>query len=128
MDMDGEKTLSEKKVVEMTQNSAHGGDHRIQFTPTVKPDRARLSGKEDVSTFVPPSRRSQSVGSITRRPQSVVSIPQVISEKQKDRRKREKEQEKKHVDINEHLMDHQDVAERYKTGINMKKPGESFGL
>jgi sodium/potassium-transporting ATPase subunit alpha len=128
MDMDGEKTLSEKNAVEMTQNSAHGGDHRIQFTPTVKPDRTRLSGKEDVSTFVPPSRRSQSVGSITRRPQSIVSIPPVISKKQKDRRKRENEEEKKHVDINEHLMAHQDVAERYKTRINMEKPGESLGL
>lgn len=129
MDMDGEKTLSEKNVVdEMTQNSAHGGDHRIQFTPTVKPDRTRPSGKEDVSIFVPPSRRSQSVGSIIRRPQSIASIPPIIPKKQKDRRKQEKEEEKKHVDINEHLMAHQDVAERYKTKINMEKPGESLGL
>ena len=54
--------------------------------------------------------------------------PPVISEKQKDRRKREKEEERKHVDINEHLMAHQDVAERYKTRISMEKPGESIGL
>jgi len=128
--MDGEKDLSEHKplptnalgesVLEVTQNPAHGGDHRIKFTPTVKPDRTRpVNGEEDVSTFVNP---------ITRRPQSVTSIPQVISVKDKDRRKREKEQEKKNVNIDEHLMAHQDVAERYKTRINMEKPGDSFGL
>jgi sodium/potassium-transporting ATPase subunit alpha len=104
----------------VTQNPPHGGDHRIQFTPTVKPDRTRpVSGEEDVSTFVVPIRR---------RHQSVASIPQVISEKDKDRRKREKEEEKKNVNIDEHLMAHQDVAERYKTRINIEKPGESLGL
>jgi sodium/potassium-transporting ATPase subunit alpha len=128
IDMEGEKALSEKNEVEMIQSSASGGEPRIQFTPTVRPDRARPSGKEDTSTFVPPSRRSQSVGSIPRRPQSSVAIPPVISRKQKDRRKREKEEEKKHVDINEHLMAHRDVAEKYKTRINMEKPGESLGL
>jgi sodium/potassium-transporting ATPase subunit alpha len=127
--MDSEKkALSGEDVVEMTQNTAPGGDLRIQFTPTVKPDRSRPTGIEDVVPFIPPSRRSQSVSSITRRPQSIVSIPPVLSEKQKERRKREKEEEKKHVDINEHLMAHEDVAERYKTRINMKKPGESLGL
>ncbi|KAF2093002.1 P-type cation exchange, alpha subunit of ATPase [Rhizodiscina lignyota] len=45
-----------------------------------------------------------------------------------DRRKREKEQEKNNVDITEHRMSHQDVAERYTTRINMDKPGESAGL
>jgi sodium/potassium-transporting ATPase subunit alpha len=124
--MENEKDLSEKKdgfeekVSEVTQNAALGGDQRIQFTPTVKPDRTRLvSGEDDISNFVAP---------ITRRPQSVASIPPVISEKEKDRRKREKEEEKKHVNIDEHLMAHLDVADRYKTKINMGKPGESFGL
>jgi sodium/potassium-transporting ATPase subunit alpha len=125
--MDGEKAPPGENVAETTQASVHG-DLRIQFTPTVRPDRTRLGGKEDASAFVPPSQRSHSVGSITRRPQSIVSIPPVISKKQKDRRRREKEEEKKHVDINEHRMAHQDVAERYKTRINMEKPGESPGL
>lgn len=129
MDMDGEKNLSEKNVEDTTQNpTPGGGDLRIQFTPTVRPDRTRPSGKEDVSTFVPPSRRSQSVGSTTRRPPSAVSIPPVISKKQKDRRRAEKEEERKHVDITEHLMPHGDVAERYRTRINMDRPGESLGL
>jgi len=123
--MDGEKPLSEKDVVEVAQNPAPGGDQRIQFTPTVKPDRSR---KEETSAFVPPSRRSQSVGSVSRRPQSIVSIPPVISQKQKDRRKREKEEEKKHVDITEHLLPHEEVATKYNTNINTERPGESLGL
>jgi sodium/potassium-transporting ATPase subunit alpha len=94
----------------------------------VKPDRARASGKDDASTFVPPSRRSQSIGSITARRQSIASIPQVLSEKQNARKQREEEQEKKHVNITEHLMSHEDVAEKYKTNVSMAKPGESLGL
>jgi sodium/potassium-transporting ATPase subunit alpha len=124
--MDNEKAPPEGAISNEIQETV--GDHRIQFTQPVKPDRARLGGKEDASTFVAPSRRSQSVGSITRRPQSIVSIPPVISEKQKKRQKREKEEEKKHVDISEHLMPHLDVAEKYKTRINMENPGESLGL
>ena len=109
-----------ENVVEMTQDPAPGGDHRIQFLPPAKPDRGRsVSGKEDAFAFV---------GPIARRAQSVTSIPQVISEKDKHRRKSEKEDEKKHVNIDEHLVPHQDVAERYKTSINMEKPGQSFGL
>jgi len=129
--MDNEKkALREKEdVVEVTQSPSEGGEHlRIQFIPTEKPERSRLGDKEDGPTFFPPSRRSQSVGSVTRRPQSIASLPPVLSKKQKDRRKREKEEEKKHVDINEHLMAHQDVADKYKTRISMEKPGESLGL
>src|SRR6266536_5288840 len=128
--MDGEKDLpghkslptnaSGENTSEITQNPAHGGGHRIQFTPTAKPGRGRpVTGKEDGLTFVAP---------ITRRSQSVASIPQVISKEDKDRRESEKEEEKKNVNIDEHLMVHQDVAERYKTRINMEKPEESFGL
>jgi sodium/potassium-transporting ATPase subunit alpha len=127
--MDNEKAPPEEKVAETTQETTPAaGDHRIQFTQPVKPDRARASGKEDASTFVAPSRRSQSVGSITARHQSIVSIPPVLSEKQKARKQREEEEEKKHVDISEHLMSHEDVAEKYKTSISMGKPGESLGL
>lgn len=128
--MDNEKDLSEHKSLpandlgenesKVAQNPANSGDHRIQFTPTVKPDRGRpVGGEEGPSTFVVPSRRRQ---------QSVASIPQVISQKDKDRRKREKEAEKKNVDINEHLMTHQDVAEKHKTRINIEKPEDSLGL
>jgi sodium/potassium-transporting ATPase subunit alpha len=65
---------------------------------------------------------------ISRRRQSVSSIPPVYTEKEKERRKREAENEKKQVDIDEHLLPHSEVAERYKTEINMDKPGESLGL
>lgn len=112
MATDDEKVLYEDTITQNPQET-HGAEHRIQFTQPVKPDRARLAGKsEDVSTFVAPSRRSQSVGSITRRPQSIASIPPVLSQKEKKRRKHEKEEEKKQVDINEHLLPHQDVADK----------------
>jgi sodium/potassium-transporting ATPase subunit alpha len=91
-----------------------GGDQRIQFAPTVKPYPKR------------PASRDRDGSSIARRQQSFVSVPQVVSEK--DRRKREKEEEKKHVNIDEHLMPHLAVAERYETRINMERPAESLGL
>jgi sodium/potassium-transporting ATPase subunit alpha len=100
------------------------GDHRIQFTDNVKLGRSR---QEDGSTFVPPSRRSQSVGSIRRRPQSIVSLPPVIPEKEKERLKRVDEKQK-HVNINEHLLPHKDVAAKYQTEINLERPGDSLGL
>lgn len=99
---------AEKEAMTSTPAPA-GGDQRIQFAPTVRPQR--------------PARDEDA---IARRQQSVSSIPQVVSEK--DRRKREKEEKKKNVDIIEHLMSHEEVAERYKTRINMHKPGESLGL
>jgi sodium/potassium-transporting ATPase subunit alpha len=133
MDPDAEKkAAAAEENVEMVQMTTHpGGDHRIQFIPTVKPERESRPGvKDEGSLFVPPSRRSQSVSSITQRGrrQSNVSIPPVISEKQKARRKQEREEEKKHVDINEHLLPHLEVAEKYHTKINMAKPGDSQGL
>lgn len=136
MDTDVEKkALSNENVLEKTETAAAaaGGDLRIQFSETVRPGRTKLAGKEKEdagSIFVPPSRRSLSVSSGTRRlqRQPSVPIPPVISEKQKARRKREKEQEQKHVDITEHLLAHSIVADRYKTRINMEKPGESLGL
>ncbi len=111
--MDGEKSPVEHKVHPSTSEAIQifpHGNQRIQFTPTVRPDRTRHEG---VPAFGVP---------LSRRP----SIPRVESEKEKDRRKREKEDEKANID--EHLMAHQDVAERYKTKINMEKPGESIGL
>ena len=93
-------------------------DQRIQFAPDVRlRDTRRPPGDDGLSISIAP-RSSR---------QSVVSIPQVISEKEKERREREKT-ESKNVDIDEHLMTHEAVAERYKTGINMEKPGDSFGL
>ncbi|TAQ90786.1 hypothetical protein B7494_g891 [Chlorociboria aeruginascens] len=114
------RTGNGENNLEIAQNSVSGASHRIQFIPTEKPDRGRaISGKDDVISFASPTPR---------RSHSITSIPQVISEKDKHRLKTEKEEEKKHVNIDEHLMSHQDVAERYKTIINMDKPDESFGL
>jgi sodium/potassium-transporting ATPase subunit alpha len=126
--MDNENNLGEKTPLppitvsgaDALQNATLGTGQRIQFIPSTSPDRGRsANGKEDAVTFVAPIRQ---------RSRSVHSIPQVISEKDKKRRKIEKEEEKKHIDIDEHLKPHQDVAERYKTGINMDKPEESLGL
>ncbi|KAK3936342.1 hypothetical protein QBC46DRAFT_31715 [Diplogelasinospora grovesii] len=97
-------------------NAPAGGDQRIQFAPTVRPPAPRrpVGGAEDGIA-------------ITRRSQSVASIPQVVSEKEKlDRRKRE--EEAKNVNIEEHLMPHEEVAAKYKTRINMDKPADSLGL
>jgi len=114
--MDVKKSLVDHKVLpttsETTQNLTTGGNLRIQFTPTVRPDRTRHTrGDEGFAT-----------SSIRQ-----TSIPRVVSEKENIRRKHEKEEEKD-LNIDEHLMNHEDVAERYKTRINMKKPGESIGL
>lgn len=127
MDPEAEKKALADESVEAVQTQPVG-DHRIQFIPTIKPERDSRPGvKDDGSTFVPPSRRSQSVGSITRR-HSNISIPPVESKKQKARRKAEKEEEKKHVDISEHLMPQLEVAQKYHTHIDMAKPGQSLGL
>lgn len=59
---------------------------------------------------------------------SVAFIPQVMSAKEKNRHRRQNEHEKKHIDIDEHLMSPQDVAARYMTNIRMDHPGASHGL
>jgi len=108
--MDAEKGLVEHELLPTNSDNMEIstiGNQRIQFTPTVKPGRTRHHNE----------------GVPHRRP----SIPSIISEKEKVQRKREQEEEK-NVIIDEHLMAHQDVAERYKTRINMEKPGESMGL
>ncbi|KAF4636901.1 hypothetical protein G7Y89_g1176 [Cudoniella acicularis] len=101
-----------------------GGDHRIQFAVTSRPEHKN----EDTSNFIAPGRRSQSVASGTRRPMSIHSIPPVYTEKERKRRKREEDEEKKAVNIDEHLLGHQEVADRYHTNINLDKPAESLGL
>ncbi|CEJ89667.1 hypothetical protein VHEMI05495 [[Torrubiella] hemipterigena] len=123
-DVVDEKSVTgrESEDVDPTQapaaGQAGGGEPRIQFTAAVKPGRKRpISG--DAPAFGIP---------ITKRSQSIVSIPQVISAKDKDRLQRERENEEKNVTIDEHLMPHADVATRYQTKINMDKPGESYGL
>lgn len=114
--------------IEATHDAEAAFGHRIQFVPAVVPERERASGREEGANFIPPSRRSQSVGSIKRRPQSIVSIPPVVTAKDRKKREREEKENLKHVDVSEHLMAAQDVAERYKTSINTAKPGESHGL
>lgn len=107
-------------IEESPPNAEKVTGQRIQFIPTARPDRGRPPiSKEDASSFASP---------IKRRSGSVHSIPQVITEKDKHRRKKEKELETKQVDIDEHLLPHQDVADRYKTSINIKKADESLGL
>ncbi|KAH8897781.1 P-type cation exchange, alpha subunit of ATPase [Thozetella sp. PMI_491] len=106
---------SEDQHEAVTQNPAPPttADHRIQFAPGVRPSAPRRPTGDDGISISRPARHS------------VVSIPQVISEKERERRERA---ESKNVDIDEHLMMHQDVAERYKTRINLDKPADSHGL
>jgi sodium/potassium-transporting ATPase subunit alpha len=136
--MDNEKDVSDEKPLpatvlgeeaaealreKMTEEAAQDADQRIQFVPAATQDRGRPVNKEgEVSAYAPHHIRRSS------RAQSVVSIPQVVSQTDKKRRKREKEEEKKHVDIDEHLLGHQEVADRYRTKIDMDKPGDSVGL
>jgi sodium/potassium-transporting ATPase subunit alpha len=104
---------------EVTQSVEVQQNARIQFTADVRPGRSRTAVEKDVpisSDVITTSRR-----------RSLSSLPPIISEKEKSRREREKEEDK-HVDIDEHRMSHQDVAERYKTRIDLEKPGDSFGL
>ena len=109
----------------VTQNPAPGGDQRIQFAPTVRPSeqRKRPAGADDDQHGI-----SLAPSTTLPRRSSVNSVPPVITEKEKERREREKEAKEKHVDIDEHLLPHNDVAERYKTQINMNRPGDSSGL
>jgi sodium/potassium-transporting ATPase subunit alpha len=119
-----ETATTDEVDVEKKEESALGG-HRISFIPATKPERM---GREDGSTFSPMPNRSQSVASNSQRPQSTVLLPPVISTRDRKIREKESKDEVKHVDISEHLMTAQDVAARYKTMINMKRPAESLGL
>jgi sodium/potassium-transporting ATPase subunit alpha len=103
------------KTAEATQGNAQAtGDHRIQFASNVKP--SKRPGEDDA------------IAPVLSRRQSATSIPpQYLSEKEKDRREREKEEER-NVNITEHLMTHQEVADKYKTKIDLARPGESQGL
>ncbi|KAH8657690.1 hypothetical protein BX600DRAFT_468011 [Xylariales sp. PMI_506] len=99
--------------------SSGAGPQRIQFAADTRSPIPKKPVDEEKDGIAPiriaPIRR-----------QSVTSLPPVpIGEK--ERRKRE-EEEKKHVDIDEHLMPHEEVALRYGTRINMNKPGDSLGL
>jgi sodium/potassium-transporting ATPase subunit alpha len=117
MDNEKEKALPEPRrlpenALETAQTPGPGGNLRIQFTPQAKPGRPKRDEGE-ISTAGPPTGRR-------------TSIPQVITEK--DRRKREKDDKKKNVDIVEHLMSIQEVSEKYDTRISIDKPGSSQGL
>lgn len=100
---------------EATQGNAQAaGDQRIQFAPGLKP-RKRPAEDDAIAPV------------LQRRPSATSIPPQVISEKEKDRRQREREEEK-NVNITEHLMTHQEVADKYKTRVDLARPGESSGL
>lgn len=112
----------DEKIAEQENNP---GPQRIQFLPLQ--DRPERAARDDGTVFHV-ATRTQSVGSTNRRPQSIVSLPPVISAKDRKIREKEAKDQVKHVDVSEHLMAIQDVAARYKTNINTDKPGESRGL
>jgi sodium/potassium-transporting ATPase subunit alpha len=103
-----------------TRNASQTAEQRIQFGENVRPARPKPTGDDDGLVFAPAPMRS--------RRHSVASIPQVLSAKDKLRLKKEEEAAKKHVNIDEHLLTHEEVAERYKTKINLNKPADSPGL
>jgi sodium/potassium-transporting ATPase subunit alpha len=92
---------------------ADGRDMTIQFAPAVKPAPIEASHVDEIAR----SRR-----------QSVVSIPHVLSEEEKDRREVEKNLESKHAKIDEHLMLPHEVGDQYKTRIDTETPSASQGL
>ncbi|TLD18358.1 P-type cation exchange alpha subunit of ATPase [Venturia nashicola] len=106
-----------------TEGAARDSDQRIQFVPSCITGRGQSEHKDgDMSIYASNLTRRSS------RAQSIVSIPQVISQTDAQRRQREKEDEERHVDIDEHLLTHEEVADRYKTRIDIDKPGDSLGL
>src|ERR1700742_4679328 len=118
--MDNEKEIQETRrrlpanALDVTPDPIRGGNQRIQFTANVKPGRTKHAAADDnISTSGAAGARR-------------TSIPHVPSEK--ERRKRDKEEGKKNVDIDEHLMSQEEVAAKYQTKIDMVKPGESLGL
>lgn len=114
MDGENEKDALQRQTTNDSATVNATAPTRIQFIPSARPER--------------PVRPDEQGIPIKGRTLSVASIPQVVSVKEKDRLRREQEFEKKNVDIDEHLLPHEQVAERYKTKINMTKPEESFGL
>jgi hypothetical protein len=104
----------EKQVVTSTPAPAATQNMSIQFAPEIHPGRTKLDEKEDLNVTSDAARRP--------------SLPAVLSEKERARRRREEEAEKKTISLDEHLMPAQDVAFRYQTGINVDRPGASTGL
>ena len=117
--MTSEKELVKDEISEVVQNTVSGGELRIHFTPSVRPDRIRTVYGEKAAVT--------STDGTTRR-RSVTSIPPVPIEKEKRGHDGGKEEDKKNVDIDEHRMSPQEVADRYNTRINLEKPSDSRGL
>jgi sodium/potassium-transporting ATPase subunit alpha len=117
--MDNEKgALEGNNEGEMTQTHAPTGEQRIQFKANVQSACSRKTSRDDDNTA-----KGHPITS-----RSVTSIPRVITPESRNRIKSEMEHAEKHVDINEHLLPHRQVAEQYKTKINMEKPDASLGL
>lgn len=113
-----EQPVDNEKVAEVVHaTAATTADQRIQFAPSVKGDRGR-SGRGDSGEKITSARRAS----------SVTSIPHVPEKSERKRREKEEKEGEKHVDIDEHLKSHGEVAARYKTHISMNKPAESQGL
>jgi sodium/potassium-transporting ATPase subunit alpha len=96
---------------EVTLAPAAAGQ-RIQFIPSAKPAGR---GRESITTGNTNLPRRH-------------SIPRVVTNKEKKRSKKEEDKESKHVDVDEHLMSAEDVAQRYNTSIDIEKPPASHGL
>lgn len=130
--------LPNEKIPEVTGNTVSDGDHRIQFSPNARPPARHIGRKEHAaSSIAPTNSRAQSISSTTRRAQSISStrrsqsiapIPRVVTAEEKRRHERQKEEEARNVDVDEHLMALAEVAGRYSTRIDEEKPGASLGL
>lgn len=123
MDPSKDNLEIDEKELESPQD-ANPAPQRIQFIPTDRPER---TGRDDNAVF-PVATRTQSASSGNRRAQSIVSLPPVISAKDRKIREKEAKDEVKQVNVSEHLMTIQEVADRYKTNVNSARPGESLGL
>ncbi len=130
--MDDENDPSHSQVLRSTNTSEQDADsaHDARNTATMQtiqltPDAGSTSNEKNDNGTDGGSRLGFA---LTSRRHSVAFIPQVMSATEKKRHRRQKEHEKKHVDIDEHLMSPQAVAARYRTNIRMDRPETSLGL
>lgn len=130
--MDDEKDPSHSQVLRSTSESEQGADSAHDARNTVTMQTIQLTPNAG-STSNEKADNGTDGGNrlgfaLTSRRHSVAFIPQVMSAMEKKRHRRQKEHEKKHVDIDEHLMSPQAVAARYRTNIRMDRPETSLGL
>lgn len=88
----------------------------MQGPPAMKKPTMELTAVIDWASLLPPAGTAS------------LSSHKSWSATGKKRHRRQKEHEKKHVDIDEHLMSPQAVVARYRTNIRMDRPETSLGL